>query len=90
MTVTLSKEAEAYVRAQMKAGEYASPDEVMNEIVLGPEFRACLNSDGTSMTEAELEAELLAAVRGPHSPWRGRAELDEIRARVLKRRGIEA
>jgi hypothetical protein len=89
MTVTLSKKAEAYVTAQMKAGDYASPDDVVNEMVLGPEMPACLRSDGTPMTEAELEGELLKAVRGPHGAWRGRAELDEIRARVLKRHGIE-
>jgi Arc/MetJ-type ribon-helix-helix transcriptional regulator len=90
MTVTLSKNAEAYVAAQMMTGEYASPDDVVNEMVLGSELPACSRTDGTPMNEAELEEELLKAVRGPHGTWRGRAELDEIRARVLKRRGVEA
>jgi hypothetical protein len=63
---------------------------VVNEIVIGPEVPTCLRPDGTPMAEPELEAELLKAVRGPHGPWRGRVELDEIRARVLKRHGLHA
>ena len=90
MTITLSKEAEAYVKAQMVMGNYSSPDEVVNEIVIGPESPTTLRPDGTPMAEPELEAELLKAVRGPHRPWRGRVELDEIRARVLKRHGLDA
>jgi len=74
----------------MMTGDYSSPDEVSNEIVIGPEAPACLRADGTPVTESELEGELLKAVRGPHDSWRGRAELDEIRARALKRRGSQA
>lgn len=85
MTVTLSKESEQYVREQLQTGAFARPDDVVDALIaLKPPLIVC-DPDGCVLTRDELESELLQAVRGPHAPWRGREEIEEIRARVLAR-----
>ena len=85
MTVTLSPEAEKYVREQMQSGAFEKADDVVDALIaLKPPVIAC-DREGRRLTRDELEDELLKAVRGPHTPWRGREEIEEIRARVLAR-----
>lgn len=85
MTVTLNSESEKYVREQLETGAFERPDDVVDALIaLQPPLVAC-DREGRLLSRDELEAELLKAVEGPHTPWRGREELEEIRARVLAR-----
>ena len=85
MTITLSAEAEEYVREQMQTGAFARADDVVDALIALKPPVVVADRAGQRLTRDELEGELLKAVRGPHVPWRGREEIEEIRARVLAR-----
>ena len=82
MTVTLTKRTEMIVQSQIKAGRYATPDEVVNRLIeeqlsdeAAPEF-----PPGPSA--AELKSSLLAAVGKPTRPYR-KGEFVELARRVI-------
>ncbi len=82
MTVTLSKRTEEIVQAQLKTGRYATPDEVVNQLIeqqLPAEaVRECPPGPG----EAELKSSLLAAVNKSTRPYR-KGEFVELAQRVI-------
>ena len=82
MTVTLSKQTEKIVQAQLKTGRYATPDEVVNRLIeerlsdeASPEFPSV-------PSDAELKSSLLAAVRKPTRLYR-KGEFVELAQRVI-------
>ena len=82
MTVTLSKRTEEIVKAQLKTGRYATPDEVVNRLI-----EEGLPSEGTpespsSPSEADIKSSLLAAVGKPTHPYR-KGEFVELARRVI-------
>jgi len=85
MTITLTKDAEAYVNAQLETGAFDTPAEVIEALIKFKPPLVCCDRDGNPLTRDELESELLKAVRGPHLPWRGRQEIEEIMSSVTAR-----
>ena len=82
MNVTLSKRPEEIVRAQLKTGRYATPDEVVNSLI---EERLPAETPPESPTgpgEADLKSSLLAAVEKPTRPYR-KGEFVELARRVV-------
>ena len=82
MTVTLSKRTEEIVKAQLKTGRYATPDEVVNRLI-----EEGLPSEGVpespaSPSEADIKSSLLAAVGKPTRPYR-KGEFVELARRVI-------
>ena len=82
MTVTLTKQSEEIVQAQLKTGRYATPDEVVNRLVqerLPAEAAPGLSAGPGA---AELKSSLLAAVSKPTHPYR-KGEFVEMARRVV-------
>ena len=82
MTVTLSKRTEEIVKAQLKTGRYATPDDVVNRLI-----EEGLPSEGApelppSPSEADIKSSLLAAVGKPTRPYR-KGEFVELARRVI-------
>ena len=82
MTVTLSKQSEDIIQAQLKSGRYSTPDEVVNRLIeerlsdeASPEFPS-------GPSAAELKSSLLAAVGKPTRPYR-KGEFVELARRVI-------
>src|SRR4051794_15766472 len=78
MTITLSEETAAYVKAQLETGAFDTPAEVVEALIKIKPPLVCCDGEGNPLTREELETELLKAVRGSHAPWRGREEIDEV------------
>ncbi len=72
MTITLTEETAAYVKAQLETGAFETPEEVVEALIKFKPPLVCCDREGNPLTREELETELLKAVRGPHAPWRGR------------------
>ena len=82
MTVTLSKRTEEIVKAQLKTGRYATPDDVVNRLIeeqLSTEASAELPP---SPSETDIKSSLLAAVGKPTRPYR-KGEFVELARRVI-------
>ena len=82
MTVTLSKRTEEIVKAQLKTGRYATPDDVVNRLIeeqLADEVSPDLPP---SLSETDLKSSLLAAVGKPTHPYR-KGEFVELARRVI-------
>ena len=82
MTVTLSKQNEDIIQAQLKSGRYSTPDEVVNRLI---EER--LSDEGSPTlpfgpSAGELKSSLLAAVGKPTRPYRN-GEFVELARRVI-------
>ena len=82
MIVTLTKQSEDIIQAQLKSGRYSTPDEVVNRLIeerlsdeASPEFPS-------GPSAAELKSSLLAAVGKPTRPYRN-GEFVELARRVI-------
>ena len=82
MTVTLSKQSEEIVQAQLKTGRYATPDEVVNRLVQERLPAEAAPGLPASPGAVELKSSLLAAVSKPTHPYR-KGEFVEMARRVV-------
>ena len=82
MTVTLSKRTEEIVKAQLKTGRYATPDDVVNRLI-EEQLAAEVSPDSpASPSETDIKSSLLAAVGKPTRPYR-KGEFVELARRVI-------
>jgi len=82
MTVTLSKRTEEIVKAQLKTGRYATPDDVVNHLI-EDQLSAELSEElPPSPSETDIKSSLLAAVGKPTRPYR-KGEFVELARRVI-------
>ena len=82
MTVTLNKRTEEIVRAQLKTGRYATPDEVVNRLLEQQLSTEVSPEPPPGPDAAELKSSLLAAVGKPTRPYR-EGEFVELAQRVI-------
>lgn len=79
MTVTLSSRIAEYAQAQVKMGNFATPDEVVNRLLED-------QLDDEAQTFEEIEASLLEAVREPTVPYREGEFVELIEKIIAERR----
>ncbi len=82
MTVTLSKRTEEIVKAQLKTGRYATPDDVVNRLIEDQLSGELSEELPPSPSEADLKSSLLAAVGKPTRPYQ-KGEFVELARRVI-------
>ncbi len=82
MTVTLSKQAEEIVQAQLKTGRYATPDEVVDRLIQERLHAESAQELPNGSGAAEIKSSLRAAVTKPTHPYR-KGDFVELARRVI-------
>jgi Arc/MetJ-type ribon-helix-helix transcriptional regulator len=78
MTVTLKPRIAEYAQAQVRLGNYATPDEAINQFIEE-------QLEAEESTYEEIEASLLKAVREPTVPYR-EGEFVELIEKIIAER----
>ncbi len=82
MTVTLSKRTEEIVKAQLKTGRYATPDDVVNRLIEEQISAEVSPELPPGPSETDIKSSLLAAVGKPTRPYQ-KGEFVELARRVI-------